>query len=512
MKTLLACLLTLMAATPPNLLICAETEAERECRVMSELLLPFQQRWAADRSRIKAAEKSRQVGFSWIQAYVLVDETSKRGALYDSWVSSRDLTQARLFVDDCKFWSSKQQIVATDHGLVVVDEEKGHKAYQIDFATKRSIYSMSSNPDAQAGKRGNRTWDEAALSKDQRKMFAIMQPGMQWGGQMAILSTHRGSNSFFNREIIEPARRPETNKKRVSLHTVTLESAVREGLWIKIKSRLPASDERKQFTDDEWLQSVRNECPDEETWLQEYCCIPADDASAFLSWEDITRCGELWEDLQARTFPEDAPRYVGFDVARKRDLSVITVLCEHMGVLYVEEVIVMEKTPFYEQERRFNKIMESPAVRAARIDASGLGMQLAETAERQWGSRVAGVMFTAKSKAELAYPLRARFEDRTIRIPCGQSLYERAYTADLRSVKKEVTSAGNIIITSEAGSTDGHADRFWSLALAVHAGSAGMVGVPQYEPVNAWGRDHTGDDWEESDAGLFLPVHRHLMA
>ena len=462
-----------------NLLLPKETQQERERRVMAAFLLPFQARWAADRSRKKAIEKCRQAGISWTEAYVSVDETSKQGAKRDTWVSSRDLAQARLFGEDCKKWNKAHSIAAKESGLIFLEGEKDEQAYRIDYANGKTIYSLSSNPDAQAGKRGRRVGDEFALQKQQRQWYAITLPGLQWGGSMSLISTHRGTNSFFNKEIIEPARHPETNKKKFSLHTITIQDAVREGLWIKIRSQLEQEDERYGYTDDDFLQAARDECPDEETWLQEYCCVPADDASAFLSWEMLTACGETGAERAARDFPVEAPRYLGFDIARRKDLSVITVLCQVGGVMVVEKVITMERTPFYEQERRLYELLEMPNVRRCAIDASGLGMQLAENAQLKFPERVIPYMFTMPSKAALAFPLRARFEDKTVRIPD-----DRLYTADLRSIKKEVTSAGNIVITSEAGSTDGHADRFWSLALANHAASqvatngGGMIITP----------------------------------
>ena len=42
--------------------------------------------------------------------------------------------------------------------------------------------------------------------------------------------------------------------------------------------------------------------------------------------------------------------------------------------------------------------------------------------------------------------------------------------ADLRKVQKLTTAAGNIRFVAES-TPDGHADRFWALALALHAGS-----------------------------------------
>ncbi|MEZ5790490.1 MAG: hypothetical protein R3D34_06775 [Nitratireductor sp.] len=59
--------------------------------------------------------------------------------------------------------------------------------------------------------------------------------------------------------------------------------------------------------------------------------------------------------------------------------------------------------------------------------------------------------------------MRSRFEERRIRIP-----YTPEIRADLRQVTKQVTPSGNIRFTAERNA-DGHADRFWALALAIQA-------------------------------------------
>ena len=80
--------------------------------------------------------------------------------------------------------------------------------------------------------------------------------------------------------------------------------------------------------------------------------------------------------------------------------------------------------------------------------------------------------FSGAVKEDLAYPLRSAFEDRTIRIPFGDD----KLIADIRKIRKETTSAGNIRFVADADET-GHADRFWSLALAVHAAKESRVQV-----------------------------------
>jgi putative transposase len=64
---------------------------------------------------------------------------------------------------------------------------------------------------------------------------------------------------------------------------------------------------------------------------------------------------------------------------------------------------------------------------------------------------------------QLVYPVRGKMEDKQLRIP-----YKPEIRADLRAVTKETTPAGNIRFTAER-SENGHADRFWALALAIHA-------------------------------------------
>jgi phage FluMu gp28-like protein len=161
------------------------------------IFLPFQSKWIKDNSRLKLMEKARQIGISWSTAYGTDERAAAQGARFDEWVSSRDDIQARLFIEDCKLWAGIMNLAAQDLGEVVIDAKDKLTAYVLQFASGRRIHSMSSNPDAQAGKRGSRVLDEFALHKDQRKLWAIAYPGITWGGNMEIISTHRGSNSFL---------------------------------------------------------------------------------------------------------------------------------------------------------------------------------------------------------------------------------------------------------------------------------------------------------------------------
>src|SRR5262245_42024958 len=151
--------------------------------------LPYQRRWIQDTSPLKIMEKSRQIGISFCTAYSAVKRAAAQGALHDVWVSSRDEVQARLFLDDCHHWAQVLQIVARDRGEVVFDSKNGFSAYVIRFENGRSIYSLSSNPNALAGKHGHVILDEFALHADQQLLFRVAQPVKNWGGQIEIIST-----------------------------------------------------------------------------------------------------------------------------------------------------------------------------------------------------------------------------------------------------------------------------------------------------------------------------------
>ena len=436
------------------------------------LFLPYQWKWIQDESRMKLMQKGRQIGLSWSTAYRVDLKTAMKGQRYDTWVSSRDDTQARLFLDDCKhFASNVLSIAAKDLGESVYldSNKKPYTSHEISFDNGRRIHSMSSNPDAQAGKRGTRVLDEFALHPDPRQLYTIAEPGITWGGQMEIISTHRGSQNFFNllvQEVLEGG-----NPKEISLHTVTLQDALDQGFLWKLQKVLLESgateDDILDMDEALYFDYIRNRAADEETFLQEYMCQPCDDASAFLSYEDIAACqypfNTAWEtDL----LDSKNPLYVGVDIGRTNDLTVIVVLEKIGRVYHTRKLITLRNTPFSEQEAILYPLIAMPQVRRCCIDETGMGRQFAERSTERFAHKSEGVTFSQASKEEMGYDLRAHFEDRTILIPNDT---KGEIVADLRSVKKDTTSSGKIRLRAESDAS-GHADRFWGIALAAHAG------------------------------------------
>ena len=431
--------------------------------------LPYQAAWIHDGAHLKIVEKSRQVGLSYADSYDSVRKAARtRGK--DVWVMSRDEVQARQYVLYCKRWANVLKYAAKDLGEQVFLMENGKpvKVQVLNFASGANIYALSSNPDAIVGKTGHVKLDEFALHRDQRTLFSVAKPVIQWGGTLSIISTHRGLGTVFN-ELVTDARQCG-NRMGWSLHSIPIQRAVAEGIVEKINAATGREEAREA-----WLARQRAECIDEEQWLQEYCCQPADESTAFITYEMITACEE---DGAKRDFGylaslqgAEAALYIGFDVARTADLSVIDVEEKVGDVFWERQRVELRGRTFAEQELELARLLDLPAMRRCCIDATGIGMQLAENMVARYGHRVEAVRFTGPVKEELAFPLRAAHEDRTLRYERDEKL-----RADLRGIKKESTASGNIRFEGEAA--DSHCDRFWAKALALHAGKSGAVAGP----------------------------------
>jgi phage FluMu gp28-like protein len=334
-------------------------------------------------------------------------------------------------------------------------DDKGSSGHVLSFANGTKYYSLSSNPDAQAGKRGNRIGDEFALNKNNRMLYSIMEPGVTWGGFIWLFSTHRGTQNYFNELILEA--RHKGNPKGWRVYRVTLQDALECGFLYKLQQKLPKEDVRVGMDEQAYFDYVKNKAADDETFAQEYMCVPSDDASAFISYELLDGAkylpGTEWRAIG------NGRLHLGVDIGRTTDLTCFWLTEEVSGVHFTRDVITMKNATFDAQEAVFYGLMDNPGLARACVDSTGIGRQFAERGQKRYGARVEPVHFSGPVKEALAYPLKAALEDRTLRIPDQPEIL-----ADFRSIRKTTTAAGNIRFEGDRG-VNGHADRFWAAAL-----------------------------------------------
>ncbi len=427
--------------------------------------LPYQVRWFNDASRFKLGEKSRRVGFTYAQSYEDVRDAAREENPMDVWFSSADESAAREYMLYCEQWTKLYKIAAESLGEIVISAKDDIKALSIAYATGKRINALSSNPKAFRSKGGKLVLDEFAFHSDPDALWRAASPVITWGFPVRVLSTYNGTGNRYWRMVEQTKQAKLDGKKsKWSLHTVTIEDAVRQGLVDKILGHPASEEERATF-----IADCLETAGDEETYQQEYKCVPIDSATAWLTWELITAVEHA-----AAGKPElygGGPAFVGMDIGRRRDLTVIWVLEKVGDVLWTREVIVMKKASFAEQDEKLAYVFEHYRVRRACLDQTGIGEKPVEDAKRVHGSsRVEGVLFTGPVKQDLATAGKQLFEDKRLRTPPVRTIRESHH-----AVRKETTAAGNPRFDADRSEV-GHADEFWAHMLAIHA--AGNPAAP----------------------------------
>ena len=330
---------------------------------------------------------------------------------------------------------------------------------------------MSSQPGRQAGKSRRQNPGRIRVASRSAQTLQIAFPGITWGGHLEIFSTHRGTFNYFNELLREITERG--NPKKFSLHRVTLEDALAQGFLFKLQQKLPPDDERLAMDESDYFNFIRSGSADEESFQQEFMCQPADDNTAFLPYDLIAGC-EYKENEPWQTDLLDCknPLFVGVDVGREHDLTVIWLIEQVAGINFTRRVVEMSKQTFEAQEHALYELLKLPAIRRCCIDQSGLGRQFAERATQ----RLARI----KSKASPSPPAPRK----NSLTPCA-ALLKIARLRFLSQMPSEPISAAYagkspVPVTSGLpvnGTTYGHCDRFWALALALHAAKKPATGA-----------------------------------
>jgi phage FluMu gp28-like protein len=319
----------------------------------------------------------------------------------------------------------------------------GFRQLEVSLPNQVRIVGLPANPQTARGFTGDVLLDEFAMHAFDREIWAAMFPTiLRGGGELDVASTPKGRKNVFYQLRCND---------HFSQSTVSLPEAIAQGLGVD-------------------LEEVRQSMGDEELFRQEFLCEFLDEATAFLTYEQIAACEESGLEFEVplhRLSSYGGDLYAGVDIGRRRDLTVVWVLHRRDEQLITRGVNVLSHAPFRRQYELLSRVLELSNLRRCCIDAGGLGMQLAESAVEDFGAhRVEPINFTSATKAQLAGALRIAVEAGRIRIPVDEQIRN-----DWHSVERSVTAGGHVRFEASraAGS---HADRFWAAALAVHAASA----------------------------------------
>ncbi len=423
--------------------------------------------WAVDRllrfpgRLVTVLSNSRDNGGEFVQK--VRDVCDKLGQAIEIEDNQAELDGTASMAEDVKFSLMRFEVKIT-----------------VDGKTGR-IKVLAANPRTARGFSGDLILDEFAFHEDSGRIWEAAEPIISSNPDFLcrIMSTGNGRRNMFYQLISEG---------RIKYRRIR-----RSDAWATGDLHIYSQITGKEITPDE----AREQSSDKRAYDQNYECAFEDENAALLTAELISmaeRPGvviekQRWSEATiSRLYRASGRLEAGLDVGRSRDLSVLTVLVRDGRLRRVAAMLEMENMRLPDQQLQLDLLCQIPLFNGVEIDMTGLGLGLFEYAEQRHGSaKVRGVNFssteattariqaagrkapTARVTEIMATDLVEVFEDRMIEIPQDATLRD-----DLRRPEKIVSPGGRVSIAASRDS-DGHADRFWSLALAVRAGNRGAA-------------------------------------
>lgn len=382
----------------------------------------YQSRFYKDPSRFRIYNKARQIGVSFEIGYeAAINAFAKRK---DSLLASASLRQSTELNHKCRLMIKAMSKISPYVRL------EGDSRSELKLAGGGRIFTLPSNPKTVRGFTGDVYLDEFALHKGQRDIYKALLPTITRGHRISIISTPLGQSDLFHEIFTEPNKYPDFSR-----HQTNIYDAKEQGFDIDI-------DLIKRNIDDEGFR-------------QEYMCEFIDEATSYFPYDLIRPClGDIIVEGES---------FLGVDVGRLRDLTAIYVITRAGDKYYYKRHEILEKYPYSDQLDIIRQIIREENITRGAVDATGIGSQMAEDLHNEFYF-IEPVTFTNKIKEELVTSMRKIFETQNIMLPDDRDLI-----TDIHAIKRTVTSAGNVRFDA-ARTNKGHSDRFWAVALALHAG------------------------------------------
>ncbi|NII74217.1 phage FluMu gp28-like protein [Dyella sp. SG562] len=530
-----------IAKRPPASTLTEQLRADLPSTVDSAVpaaFMPYQQRWVADQSDFKVAEKSRRTGLTWAEAGddVLIAGADRAAGGMNVYYIGYNMDMAIEYIEACAMWARifNQAAGQIEEGEELFEdgkEEKSIKTYTIRFASGFRIVALSSRPANLRGKQGVVVIDEAAFHGQLDELLKAAIALLMWGGKVRVISTHDGTDNPFN-QLIEDIR---AGKRSGSIHRITFEDACAEGLYERVclrqgKAWSPETEEawkaaiRKTYGDaateeldvipstgsGTWLSGVLIEARMIDAPVLRYTCEPG-----FEKEPDTYRYGVIQQWLEREVAPLLAqldPRLqsvMGEDFGRTGDQTVITPAQIQQDLTRrVPFMLELRNMPHRQQEQILFFVCDRlPNFAKGAVDARGNGSAVAEFLAQRYGyTRIELVMLTETWYREEMPPLKAAFQDGTVEVPRDKDV-----AADLRMVKL-VNGVARVPDQRTTGKDGGqrHGDAAISVAL-MHFASRNLSAPIEFEaaPKNSRGFDnvrtdgmrmHATDDFSDLEA------------
>lgn len=429
-----------------------------------DLLLPYQCRWADDKSRFKIGCMARQTGKDFSSAAEIAEDMI--GTASTTWmIAAPSERQSVESLDKVKDWLRAYDVVFDEQIFEL--KETDFKATVIVLSNGSRCIAVPGRPDTVRGYSANLLLTEFAFFDDPEATWKAILPSITnplRGGEkkVRIISTPNGKSGRGQRfyEILRDNYfEPIPGRKTVwSCHYVTLKDAIAEGLPVNYDELVEAINDPiavKQELDLEFLDGA-------------YQFLPFEAINAAESREATCEAPEdYWEKTQEQV-------YIGVDFGRTSDPTVCWSAALVGDVLVTREILVLRETSTDIQ----NEILATRFRKAVRVcvDYTGPGIGFGDYAVKEfgeWGNlKKPGIIelcnFSAPFKRLLFPPLFVRFGTPCrVRIPAGNQELRN----DLAGMQQIIK--GSAYFYDSPRTSDGHSDRCVALALCNRAAGDG---------------------------------------
>ncbi|GHU22202.1 hypothetical protein FACS1894172_15210 [Spirochaetia bacterium] len=426
----------------------------------------WQELYIQDTSKFSLTLKSRQTGYSFVAALKgLVKamdpnrfDYTRQFVSYNIEDAKEKIRYARQFYHSIPEWHKKRLKSETKTSMEFED---------VGAKTESRLISIACRPPR--GRHGDIVLDEMAIypSGLMREIYTAAMGVITRGGTLEVGSTPLGRVGLFYDLYTDP-------EKSKNFRPYVVPWWYSGALCTDVLGALTAApdmdtEERvRRFGTDSVQRQFESMFL--EDFQQEFECTFVDSAGSFITLDliqsntpgilDAEPEIQVFHDADSLVLGYDpdihgTDLYVGYDVARRRDMAVVFMLgIVANGKKRSVAEIEMKNTAFETQLDVIRRVMTLPVMRVC-IDQTGQGEPLYERLKSEYGaSRVEGVLFTLESKERLAIQARTGLER-------GDFLLHNSsrFHRQIHSIKRIPTSGGHFRYDSERNE-DGHADSF----------------------------------------------------
>lgn len=400
----------------------------------------FQLEWLFEPEDYSLALKSRQIGFS--------HTTGGLGAMWG--VAFGETTtfisvgerEAKEVLEKAK----NHAAMLRDFGSQWATIRGKDSAEEVRFASGGRLIAL---PQTSAGRSfsGNVFLDEFAYLERPEKVWDGAAAVTMHGYKLRVASTPNGVGNAFHALATDAKQHAG-----YAIHNIPIERAIADGMRVDMARcwKMAKGDPR--------------------LFDQLFRCKFLDGELQYIPTELVNRASV------ADLYTWEGDCYAGLDIGRTNDLTALVVVRMVEGIAKLVCLLTCKRTDQAALDALVARAFMVYGVRRLCVDSTGIGAFPAEAMQKTYGQhRVEPFVFTQKSKEELATTMFQFFKGEQVQIPLEDSAAHEcepggaaALRQDVCAIQRIVTSAGNIRYDAPH-TEDGHADRAWALALALHA-------------------------------------------